>query len=284
MEITNKLGLPDPIVNAIKNSNHKGGDYSASGLQKSVRQHWLTKRHYSKMSEDAGDMIWAIFGTAVHNVLEKGAGKNDLPEEYFSTDFDGKSFTGTCDLWSDKTVTDYKTTSVWSVIYKSSYADYEKQLNNYAYLYRINGFPVERLQIVALLKDHSKRDAKQKEGYPSHPVQVIDIPLWTEVEQYTYIKNQIDNFEKYAVVDDDYLPCCTKSDMWQDDDKFAVMKKGNKRAVRVLSSEDEAKQFISDKNLDDKHYIETRIAEPRKCQDYCSCAAFCNQYQNKLKG
>ena len=70
-------------------------------------------------------------------------------------------------------------------------------------------------------------------------------------------------------------------------DTYAVMKSGQKRALRVLNSEKEAKEYIDWHNETDKAYakksklnIEIRSGEYTRCKgNYCSVAEFCNQYK-----
>ena len=75
---------------------------------------------------------------------------------------------------------------------------------------------------------------------------------------------------------DDELPLCTPEERFNSGDKFAVMKKGRKTALRVLDSMEDAKYWMAANGGD---YIETRRGEDRKCQDYCSVCEFCNYYK-----
>ena len=283
MNITNNNNLPEPIVNAIKNHNHIGGDYSASMLYQSPRMVQLKKRNKNKITKDASEMVWALFGTALHNIVEKGAGKNDMSEQYLSTEILGKSLTGTADLLTENndgtyTITDYKTLSVWSIIYMSSVEEWEKQLNTYAFLFTKAGFNISKIQIVGLMRDWQKSKAIT-ENYPKSQIQVIDVKLWNEIDQETYIIERISLFESHNETDSNNLPYCTKKELWQDSDKFAIMKEGRKSAVRLLDSQEKAEQFIIDNELNDKHYINVRIAKPKRC-DYCDGKDFCNQYKD----
>ena len=80
-------------------------------------------------------MIWSIFGSAVHNVLEKGADENNLVEQRFFSEVDGWTVSGAVDLQVvDKDgihIQDYKTTSVWAVM--NDKPEWEQQLNIYGW-------------------------------------------------------------------------------------------------------------------------------------------------------
>ena len=71
MKITNILNLPQPFVDAVTNEyTHKDKQYSVTSLLKGTTQSVLERRHADEISQDVSDMIWLIFGTAVHSVLE----------------------------------------------------------------------------------------------------------------------------------------------------------------------------------------------------------------------
>ena len=71
MKITNNMKLPQPFVDAV-NSDYQYRDkrYSVTTLLKPTREIMLMRRHNEEISQDVSDMIWSIFGTAVHSVLE----------------------------------------------------------------------------------------------------------------------------------------------------------------------------------------------------------------------
>ena len=65
-------------------------------------------------------------------------------------------------------------------------------------------------------------------------------------------------------------------DKWKQDDKYAVMKGKNKRALKVFTSEDEAKIYC--KNLDDVTIVERKGKSSRCEGNYCNVAEFCDQF------
>ena len=80
---------------------------------------------------------------------------------------------------------------------------------------------------------------------------------------------------------------CDRATLWQPEDKYAVMKKGAKRAIKLCSSGSEAKELILSKENDfpktkGMYFIQKRVSEPRRC-DYCACKSFCKQYQRMKK-
>jgi len=82
---------------------------------------------------------------------------------------------------------------------------------------------------------------------------------------------------------------CSDKDMWKKNDTWAVKKKGQKRALRVLDSEEEAIKYMEWHNETDQAYtkktnleMEFRSGEFTRCGNYCSVADFCNQYKERI--
>ena len=64
MNVTNNMGLPQPFVSAAESDyEYTPKRYSATSLLKGVRQCILERRHAHEITEDASDMVWAVFGT-----------------------------------------------------------------------------------------------------------------------------------------------------------------------------------------------------------------------------
>ena len=137
MGITNKLGLPQPFVEAVsKEYQYKEKQYSVTSLLKGTCQTILERRHSSEIEQDVSDMVWLIFGTAVHSILEKAQeSETQLKENWLCIDVGEFKLSGIFDLYDEKTktVTDYKTASVWKVIY-NDWEDYRKQTLIYAWM------------------------------------------------------------------------------------------------------------------------------------------------------
>ena len=167
MIITNKLNLPESFVNMAKRDYILAdNEYRVTSLLKGLRETILERRHQDEIEQDVSDMIWLLFGTAVHNVLEHHIeGDSEFKEERIKVTLGDYLLSGQFDLYNaeTKTITDYKTCSVWKVIY-GDYSDWKRQLLIYAYLLQTFGMEADKAEIVAIMKDHSKRDAKVKEN------------------------------------------------------------------------------------------------------------------------
>lgn len=285
MIVTNKLKLPMAFVKAVSTEKHnKEGEFSATTLLKGCKEIILTDRHWDEIEVDAADSIWKIFGSAVHKILEEFDDGN-FHEEKLTFNVFGVTITGTIDSYDmqNGVVFDWKTASIWKTKFKD-YTDWKRQGLTYAWLLKRNGFEVKQCRFVALLKDHSKSKARTDEEYPVSPVITYEFDVTDEdlnaMEQ--ELLEKIPHLKEYYNLPDDEIPPCTKEERWADDDKYAVMKKGLKKAVKVFDSEDEANALAEESGPN--FYVEHRPAISRKCLDYCDCKQFCNFYKNMIKG
>lgn len=300
MKITNKLNLPQPFVDAVtKEYQYKDKQYSVTTILKDVREILLTRRHNNEIEQDVADMIWLIFGTAVHKVLEDSKEEEtEFKEEHFVEEVEnGYKLSGQADLYNakEKMITDYKTCSVWKVIY-NDWDDYKKQLLMYAWAFKKMGFEVDKGQIVAVIKDHSKTKAKIDSSYPQYPVykKVFEFTEKDFEEIEKFIKEKFKEISKYENVADDELPICSLENRFNEGNKYAVKKKTNKRALKVYDNLEEAEKHLSQleykvmdkttgeiEEIRNDYEIEVREGEDKKCKDYCSCCNFCSYYKEK---
>lgn len=277
MIITNNAGLPEPLVEAIKQQTHRRGDYSVTELINPVQQTILKRRHEAEITEDAADRLWSLFGTAVHKALEQG-NKAGITEGYIETDILGMKISGTADLYeAGGTISDYKVTSAWSLVYGSRETEWAAQLNAYAYLYQSLGFEVTKLQVVAILRDWSAINAKRDPAYPQNKVEVLPIEMYSKEVTKTWLELRVGAVQKAALRLDN-LPECTTAERWETKTTYAVMQAGRKSAVIVYEELPEAEKHIAGKK---GLFIETRVGEAKRCEYYCSVKDFCEQYKKE---
>ena len=288
MKLTNKYGIPQTFMNVLKRPTYSKGKahLSATQLLNSPKIVALTKKFDDEIEQDASEMVWSIFGSAVHNVLEHGKDDNHLVEERIHAEFDGWHISGAVDLQiinSDGLdIRDYKTTSVWAAMNEKP--EWEDQLNVYAWLVeKVKKTPVTSLGIVAILRDWKERESKQKEGYPEAPVKELPIRLWSMEERTAYISSRIAMHSAcdFALETDGDLPDCTPAEMWEKPTTWAIKKKGGVRAFKVYETEEHAKEAIE--NMDKVYEIEVRKGERTRCENYCPVSQYCQQYRNYLE-
>jgi len=283
MIITNKYNLPQAIVNFAKNDGYSAGksNISVTALVGSPRIVQLKKKHWHEMEIDVSDLCQAIFGTAVHYIMEKNAPKDDIAEERIHTHFNGWDLSGAIDSQKLEdggvTLSDYKTCKVWAVMHQKP--DWESQLNMYAwFVEREKKTTVKKLQVVALIKDWKKGD-RNKEGYPPAAITVINVPLWSKEERESFLTKRLHEHAEADVssVLGTELPKCTPEEQWRTNDTFAVMKKAGVRALRVFDTKDEADKFAAETS----NVVVARPGYARRCHEYCDVSKFCQQFKDE---
>lgn len=293
MKLTNALNLPAAIVNAIANDGYSrdGADLSVSQLIAPPRKVELERRHADELVEDASDRIWALVGQAVHEILRRSETDALTETRLFIRSFDSAGrpwmVSGAFDrlACTHAVLADYKVTSVWAV--KNGYKiEWEQQVNIYAFMLRMHGYWVDRLQIVAILRDWRKSEAlKYPNSYPNHQVAVIDLPMWTDEQCHAFVRDRVEAHRAAR----ETLPLCTDDERWGKPTTYAVMKDGAQKALKVCETQAEAEAFIAEKAKSPKAKmdilrVDVRPGEFLRCTGYCAAAPFCSQYQDEMKG
>jgi len=293
MKLTNLTGIPETFENVLARPTYSKGksNMSITELMNSPRVVQLKRKHWDDLTEDVADLVWSIFGTAIHGVLEHGKGDNHVVEERIHVEVDGMHISGAIDLQEITSngiiLSDYKTTSAWAVMNEKQ--DWHNQLNSYAYLVeRAKLTPVIKLQIVAIVRDWNRRDAATREGYPKAPIVVIDIPLWSYEYRDAYIRGRIslhnDAFFDIEVGSD--VAECTPEEMWERPTFYALKKEGNVRAKSVHETPEAADQALAlateKAKKGEKFIVEIRPGDRVRCSNFCQVAEFCDQHKKYL--
>lgn len=294
--ITNKFNLPAPLVEAVRNDGYSNsGTLSVTTLLKPPQAVAIERAHAEELTEDASDRIWALLGQATHTILERAAatlGDEYLIEQRFHATLEGTKVSGQCDIIHKptKTVQDYKVTSAYAAksAISEGKSEWTLQLSMLAALARRNGHEVERGQIVAILKDWSRRTAEEEArkaasfgaacSYPQANVILLDIPLMSNDETIAWMRERVLQFK---AAEQGSPPPCTDEERWKQPGKFAVMKQGRKTALRLYDNELDANVHLS--SAGPGHYIDARPTKFNRCEAYCGAAQWCPQHQAFLK-
>jgi len=285
MKLTNKHGIPETFMNVLKRPTYSKGaaHLSATQLLNSPKIVALSKKFDEELEQDVSDMVWSIFGTAIHNVLEHGKDDNHIVEQRLHAEIDGWTISGAIDLQIRKgdtiSISDYKTTSAWAVMNEKK--DWENQLNIYAWLAeKVKKETVESVSIVAIIRDWSRRDAATKEGYPPAPVKEIPIKLWTFEERQQFILDRIAAHSacEFAMETEGDLPDCTPEEMWEKPAVWAIRKVGGVRAKSLHGTEEEAIGMLEE--LGKGYEMEHRPGERTRCENFCQVNTYCQQYRD----
>lgn len=288
MKLTNKFNIPQTFINVLDRPTYSKGKahLSVTQLLNSPKIVALTKKFEDQIEQDAADMVWSIFGSAVHNVLEHGKDENHIVEQRIHKEYEGWHISGAIDLQvvNDKgiDVKDYKTTTVWAVMNEKF--EWEVQLNIYAGLVEdVKHVPVTSVGIVAIIRDWNRRESTTREGYPEAPIKEIPIRLWSKEERDEFISNRIALHSacEFAIETDGDLPDCTPDEMWEKQTTYAIKKVGNKRAFKVYDNEKDALDAVAD--MEKTYEIEVRKGERTRCTNFCPVNTWCTQYKTYLE-
>lgn len=284
MKITNNHGLPQTIVNAIERDDYTMGAarMSVTGLLKPPRIGLLYAKHHDKIERDVTDMIWSLFGRAVHKILEQGGDEQHIPEERLFAEVRGWIISGQLDLQmlgpKKVKITDYKTTSAYAVMHEKT--DWLQQLNTYRWLLETaTDHRVQELAVCAFVRDWSRHRAKENPEYPQVPTVMIPIPMWTMAEAGAFVEERVKVHQKAIASSDmgEEPPLCTDDERWMRGASYAVVKRGGKRAAKVFDDMIQAANYAEFRGAE--YDVQTRLALPVRCQgDYCGVSAWCSQY------
>jgi hypothetical protein len=273
MIITNNLGLPEAIVAAILNDPYDGGksDITVTKLISPPRKVALETIHAKAITEDAADLLWALMGQSIHSILER-AEVEAIAEKRLSIERQGWSISGKFDrlVVKDGLLQDYKVVSVHAAK-NGGKLEWGGQLNVLAQILRENGYPVRKLEAIAILRDWSKSQVSRNQDYPDKAAVKIGIPLWDECRCEEFIDERIRLHQAARIK----LPLCSPHERWQRPDVFAVMKSGRKTAVRLFDNEADANAYteMTGSGLT----IIRRPGTSIRCDGYCAAAPFCDQ-------
>lgn len=280
MKITNYLGLPQPIVDAVANDPYDKGDaeYSITELIDPPRLVQLKHCHWADLKEDASDRIMSLIGQSVHLILER-AEKWALPEERYYTNVDGVKIGGKVDrlVYYRNLLQDYKCVGVGK--FKNGVPlEYKQQINGYCYLLSQNGFDILKLEVVPIFRDWMAAKSIYVDTYPKKQCLRYPVKMWSSDEQFEFLRSRVRGLKKARKE----LPLCTLEERWGIPDKWAIKKPGAKKAKAIYDNEREAKNHLI--HFPSENYeIESRPGVfGKRCDMYCVVRDFCKQYKASL--
>ena len=288
--ITNKYGLPHQFENLLARDKYDSGDsrITITRLLSSPRISLLQKQYEDDIVTDISDDVWKLLGKCIHTVLEEGADESDIIEKRMFAEINGWKISGQCDAIrtenNQRILMDWKFTSAYAI--GKNQSSWEQQLNCYAYLAQHDlEMNIDRLQVIAILRDWQKSKAVNSNSYPQAQVHVVEIPMWSVEEQHSFIMSRVaahqDAWFEHDI--DGSLPLCSDEDRWKRDSVWAVQKIGGVRSVKNFNSPEEAGSFHQKMKAKEEYQVVERKGEPeRGVGNYCQVAQFCDQYQQEI--
>lgn len=307
-----KISLPLAVFLATDSYNFKPDEKSISvtTLMRSVRQTILTSRLEATGGgnlEDISNLLASRMGTALHEAVEKAwltnykvaleslgtpqkvidkikinpteVSEGDLPvwlELRTNKEIDGWNISGCADMIMDGAVHDIKSTGVFAYLTGSMNNKYRLQLSMYRWLNpdKVTE-PMGYIQYI--FKDWAKLDAGFKAGYPQLPVLQQPIPLLSEAETKAYIRNKLNDLNKYWDSPQEAIPLCSPEDLWASKAQWQYKVKADaKKATKNFDTQQEANTWATSKG---KGFVSYKPGKARAC-GYCAVRDTCNQYLN----
>jgi len=280
----NKHNLPQWLYETIlwSRANYSAGlsNYTTTSLLKPTRIYALEKIHKEEIEEDVSDSFASFFGDSIHTAMESALKDNPryIVEQRFyrQIEVDGKVFTigGQIDLYDSelKTLSDHKFTSIMKLLMGEK-KEYETQLAINRWLLRGASYEVDSVKINLFIKDWRKGESKKNPNYPDIPFVELEFPLWPDSNVEDFLVNSVR--EKEFALQGHHAPC-TPEERWSRPTKWALMKNGQKRAVKLFDSEQAAVSAVGN-----GMYVEVRPGEDIRCDSYCQVNQFCDYYINK---
>jgi hypothetical protein len=287
---------------------------SATALLKPIRALILIDQHKDlDKTVDIMSLVSARMGSAIHAIAEKAwtnraniskalkalqvsnlddklvinpnkVKEGEIPiyvEQRHEKEIDDYIISGKYDLIVDGTVSDYKSTSVWSYIFDSNALKYTQQASIYKWLVpdRITDNSVH---IQYIFTDWSASQAMRDSSYPQTRVLTKEYPIWSTEQTKFFISEKIKLLKQYKDSPQEDLPECTKEELWESETKYKYYKNPAKmaRATKNFDTLDEANvRLASDGGVGT---VVTVPGEVKACR-YCEVSDICKQAQNLIQ-
>ncbi len=287
---------------------------SATALLKPIRALVLIDQHKGlDKSVDIMSLVSARMGSAIHAIAEKAwtnraniskalqalqvsnlddklvinpdkVKEGEIPiyvEQRHEKEIDDYIISGKYDLIVDGTVSDYKSTSVWSYIFDSNALKYTQQASIYKWLVpdRITDNSVH---IQYIFTDWSASQAMRDSSYPQTRVLTKEYPIWSTEQTKFFISEKIKLLKQYKDSPQEDLPECTKEELWESETKYKYYKNPAKmaRATKNFDTLNEANVRLA--NDGGVGTVVTVPGEVKACR-YCEVSDVCKQAQNLIQ-
>ena len=94
---------------------------------------------------------------------------------------------------------------------------------------------MNKLQIVAVLRDWKQSEAEFKPDYPKSPIVIVGVPLWPTSQQDEFVEERVRIHQQAEqdYLNDDPIQKCSEAERWARPAKYAVMKKRQEASSQV---------------------------------------------------
>jgi len=287
---------------------------SATSLLKPTRALVLKMQHSEVDKEvDITDLVPSRMGSAIHAIAEqawtdrgnvskamralgtsklgditiinpdKPVKENEIAvyvEQRHETKVGDYIISGKYDLVIDGTLSDYKSTSVWTYIFDSNALKYTQQGSIYKWL-APDRITDNKIDIQFIFTDWSGSNAARDSKYPQSRVLTKSYPLWSTDQTDKFIKDKLTDIKGLLDKPQEDLPECTSEELWESQTKYKYFKNPNaQRATKNFDTMQEADQRLSDDGM--VGIVKTIRGEVKACR-YCEVSGICQQAKNLVQ-
>jgi hypothetical protein len=287
---------------------------SATALLKPIRALVLIDQHKGlDKTVDIMSLVSSRMGSAIHAIAEKAwtnrkniskalealqvsnlddklvinpdkVKEGEIPiyvEQRHEKEIDDYIISGKYDLIVDGTVSDYKSTSVWSYIFDSNALKYTQQASIYKWL-APDRITDNNVHIQYIFTDWSAAQAMRDSSYPQTRVLTKEYPIWSTEQTKFFISEKIKLLKQYKDSPQEDLPECNKEELWESETKYKYYKNPAKmaRATKNFDTLEEANvRLATDGGVGT---VVTVPGEVKACR-YCEVSDVCKQAQNLIQ-
>ena len=287
---------------------------SATALLKPIRALVLIDQHKGlDKTVDIMSLVSSRMGSAIHAIAEKAwtnrkniskalealqvsnlddklvinpdkVKEGEIPiyvEQRHEKEIDDYIISGKYDLIVDGTVSDYKSTSVWSYIFDSNALKYTQQASIYKWL-APDRITDNNVHIQYIFTDWSAAQAMRDSSYPQTRVLTKEYPIWSTEQTKFFISEKIKLLKQYKDSPQEDLPECNKEELWESETKYKYYKNPAKmaRATKNFDTLNEANVRLA--NDGGVGTVVTVPGEVKACR-YCEVSDVCKQAQNLIQ-
>jgi hypothetical protein len=302
MKIINDLGMPDHAFKAICMRQGRPEppklDYiGVSALMNAPLPRYLFARYWHQLEQKASETMNALQGQMGHLLFDKVETDTET-EIHLKVDFEGQRLYGIADYYDPKlkTLGDAKFKQVNAVTASTirGTKDLETQLNIYCWMARKMGYTVEHLQGDIYINGWTVYRSYGDSAYPKAPYIKLSIPIWEDAFTANYVRERLKVHDTRAIrllrergpeIEDGLgfvlegamleIPVCTDEERFMQPTKWAVMRDGQKKAVKLFDNMNDAYTFIGLQKDAFKLGVTERKGGYMKCGFYCNVRQFC---------
>lgn len=182
---------------------------------------------------------------------------------------------GKFDTVAEGIVHDNKSTSAYTWLYGTRDEEHALQGSIYRWL-DPKKITEDYMRVNYIFTDWKKIDARSNPNYPQQRLLPKEIPLLSEAQTETWIRNKIALVQKYKDCREEDIPECTDEELWRSEPVFKYFADPNKtdgRSTKNFASVAEANQHRSEKG---KGIVISVPGEVKRC-GYCDAFPICKQ-------